>query len=286
MGLIALVAGCSVALKITYNQGPTLMYWWLDGYADFDDQQSPRVKQLIDLWFRWNRKEELPDYARMLERAGTQVLDPTLTPQQMCSTAQEVKQKLQAAYEQAVPSLAEVALTLTPEQVRHIEKRFEKNNSKFKDEYMPSHRDDRTKAQVKKAAERFDMVYGSLDDAQHQRIVQAVSASPYDPELWLNERRALQQEMLQSLRQLQAARAANADPAQLMAQAQASLRQLALHTDHSPREAYRPQQLRVWEYNCAFAAQIHNTMNAAQRQHAQRKLKRWQDDLQSLYSAR
>ncbi|MED5620460.1 DUF6279 family lipoprotein [Ideonella sp. BN130291] len=285
MVMLALVAGCSVALKITYNQGPTLLYWWMDGYVDFDDDQAPRVRQLIDQWFQWNRQDQLPDYAQLLQRAQTQVLDPVLTPQAMCGMAQEVKRRTMLAYDHAVPSLAEVALTLTPEQLKHLEKKFEKNNAKYRDEFMGPRREDRIKANVKKAVERFELVYGSVDDAQHQRIVQAVSASPYDPELWLAERRLVQQEVLQALRQLQAAKAARAEPAALLGQAQAALRQVAQHVEQSPREAYRPQQQRVWDYNCAFAAQVHNTMSPAQRQYAQRKLKRWEDDVRALNAA-
>jgi hypothetical protein len=285
MALLALVAGCSVALKITYNQGPTLLYWWMDGYVDFNDEQSPRVRQLIDQWFRWNRQEQLPDYAQLLQRAQTQVQDPVLTPQAMCGMAQEVKRRMLLAFDHAVPSLAEVALTLTPEQLKHLEKKFEKNNAKYRDEFMSPRRDDRIKANVKKAVERYELVYGSVDDAQQQRIVQAVSASPYDAELWLAERRLVQQEIVQALRQLQAAKATQADTAALMAQAQAALRQVAQHVAQSPREAYRPQQQRVWDYNCGFAAQMHNTMSPAQRQFAQRKLKRWEDDIRALNAA-
>jgi hypothetical protein len=281
-----LVSGCSVALKITYNQGPTLLYWWLDGYVDFNDDQTPRVRQLIEQWFAWNRRERLPEYARLLARFDTEVQQPVLAPQAMCSAATDVKREVQLAYEHAVPSFAEVALSITPEQVRNIEKRFAKNNAKFRDEYLSGDVEDRLKAQAKKAMERFEMVYGSLDNAQRERIRQALAASPYDPEAWLAERKLLQQEIVQGLRQLQAARAASADPQQLMAQAQAALRAVGQHANESPRPAYRVQQQKVWDYNCGFVAQIHNTMSPAQRQHAVRKFRRWEEDVRALYANR
>ena len=31
IALLALVAGCS-SVRFTYNQGDTLLYWWLDSY--------------------------------------------------------------------------------------------------------------------------------------------------------------------------------------------------------------------------------------------------------------
>ena len=285
MALLALLAGCSVALKVTYNQGPTLLYWWMDGYVDFEDEQSPRVHQLIEQWFQWNRREQLPDYIQLLQRGEALVMDPVLTPQTMCAAAEEVRRRLLGAFEHAVPSLAEVAVTLSPEQLKQLEKRFEKNNRKYRDEFMSPRREERVKASAKKAEERFELVYGPVGDAQHERIVQTASASPYDPEQWLAERRLLQQEIVQSLRTLQAARASGANNAALVAQAQAALRQIGRHSAQSPREAYRSQQQRVWDYNCAFAAQLHNTMSPAQRQFAQRKLRRWEDDLRVLHEA-
>jgi hypothetical protein len=204
----------------------------------------------------------------------------------MCGAAEEVKREVLLAYEQAVPALAEVALSLTPEQARSIEKRFAKNNAKFRDEYLDGDAEDRLKAQAKKARERFEMVYGSLDDAQEQRLRQLLAASPYDPEQWLAERRLLQQEMLQGLRQLQAQRAGQAQPQQLMPQAQALLRTVARHANESPRPAYRVQQQKVWDYNCALAAQMHEATTPAQRQHAARKFKRWEDDVRALHAGR
>jgi len=282
----ALAGGCTMALKLGYNQGPTLAYWWMNGYADFDGPQAQRVKQLIGLWFRWNRTEQLPDYQQLMERAQTQVLQPVLTGPQMCAFSDEVKQRVRTAYEHAVPSLAEVALSLSPEQLASIEKRFDKNNRKFRDEFLPARREARVQAQVKKVEERLKTVYGSVTDAQHQRVVQLVSASPYDPELWLAERQLLQQQVLQQLRQLQAAKAAGTPDAALAAQAQQALRELARVAEHSPREAYRQQQQRVAAYQCAMTAELHGLMSPAQRQAAHQKIGRWVEDLQALHAGR
>jgi hypothetical protein len=279
-----LLASCSVALKLTYNQGPTLLYWWMDSYVDFTDEQSPRVKALIEQFFRDNRRQQLPAYAELMAKAQTDVQQPSLTPQAVCRWMDEGKTRAHQAFEQALPALTEVALSLTPEQLTHLQKRFEKNNRKFSEQFLSDKPRDREKAQVKRVEERVDMLYGSIEDAQHDRIVELVRASPYDPALWLAERRALQQEGLQTLRSLQAAKASGAAPAQLNTQAQAALRLIAQHADQSPREAYRSLQQKVQDYNCGFAAQVHNSMSAAQRQNAQRKIKRWEEDLRALHA--
>ena len=64
--------------------------------------------------------------------------------------------------------------------------------------------------------------------------------------------------------------------------AQALLRQVYEHVWRSPREPYRAYQQRLGQYNCAFAAQVHNDMTPEQRRRAIAKLKGWEDDLRAL----
>ena len=58
-GLLAL-AGCS-SLRLVYNHGDTVLYWWLDAYVDFNADQKVWVKKDIDNLFSWHRKTQLHD---------------------------------------------------------------------------------------------------------------------------------------------------------------------------------------------------------------------------------
>ena len=40
------LTGCS-ALRLGYNNGPQLAWWWLDGYVDFSTEQTPAAKAAI-----------------------------------------------------------------------------------------------------------------------------------------------------------------------------------------------------------------------------------------------
>jgi hypothetical protein len=279
----ALLTGCNMALKLGYNQGPTLLYWWADTYADFHGGgQSTRVKQLIEQWFAWHRRERLPHYAHLLERAQTQVQQPVLTPQAVCGFADEAKALLRVDYDKAVPSIAELMLTLTPEQIEHVQKKFDKNHRKFRDLFMDPQREDRLKALAKKVEDRLKMVYGPLSDEQHRKLLQLLAASPYDPEQWLAERRQLQHDALAQLRALQQRHAAQPDNPHAMAQAQSLLRGIGRQAEHSPRAAWREQQQKVIAYNCFVTAEMHNAMSPAQRQFALQKIARWHEDVLAL----
>jgi len=156
-----------------------------------------------------------------------------------------------------------------------MERKYAKVNAQFRDDYLQTDPTDRLNESVRRAIDRAEMLYGSLDDAQRERLLRAITASPFDPQLWLSERMLRQQEILVTLRRLNAERAA---PDQTLA----AVRMLAQHTLRSPREAYLSYQERLYQYNCRIAAQLHNSTSREQRLAAAKKLKSWEEDARVL----
>jgi hypothetical protein len=52
----------------------------------------------------------------------------------------------------------------------------------------------------------------------------------------------------------------------------------------SPREPYRAYQQALMQFNCGFAAQVHNLATPAQRAQAVKRFKGWEDDARALAS--
>jgi hypothetical protein len=270
---LVLLSGCSL-LRLTYPQLPTIAYWWLDGYVDFSIAQGPRVQEQLAGWLRWHRATQLSDYAALLQQAQADVLS-NATPTQVCRWVDEGAARLVIAYEQGVPAAAETLLALTPSQLDHMERRFEKSNADFRDDFLQPATEARLKQSVKRTVERAETLYGRLGDAQRELIAREVEASPFDPGRWLAERQARQREILATLRRLHAERASGA-------QMQAALRMFAEHAQRSPRSPYRAYQQRLKQFNCGFAAQLHNATTPVQRQAAAETLKGWETDLRAL----
>ena len=268
-----MLSGCS-ALRIGYSHAADLAYWWLDGYADFDSEQTRRLREALAQWFAWHRKTQLPDYAQLLARAQAEVRAET-TPTRVCEWQLELLKRAHTAFEQAAPAAAEWALSVTPQQIQHIERRYAKANDEFRDDYLQEDPRERNEATIKRAVERAESLYGRLDDSQRARIAVAMARSPFDPELWLAERKLRQQDALQLLRKLSAGGASRA-------QAEGALRVYADHIERSPRDAYRRYSERLVEFNCAFGASLHNSSSLAQRRMAVNKLSGWEGDLRTL----
>lgn len=270
------LTGCS-AVRFGYNQAPELVYWWLDGYADFDDPQSRRVRDMLGQWFGWHRRTQLPDYANLLQRAQADVLADT-SPERVCRWWDELRRRGELAVDQALPATAELIPTLTAQQIKHIEARYLRNDEEFRKDYLAADPAQRLKDSVKRTLERVEFIYGTLDGEQRERVARLVAESPFDAEAWNAERLQRHKETLQMLRKL------STEPASRDT-ALATLRAHVLRLSRSPREPYRQYQQKLETYNCAFAASLHNATKPAQRQTAAAKLKGWEGDFRALAAA-
>ena len=275
IGLLALLGACSV-LRIGYSQAPDLMYWYLDGYVDFNNAQTPRVREALTQWLAWHRRTQLPDYAALLARAQAEVMADT-TAARACEWQREVIRRADTAFDRAAPAVADFLVTVTPQQVAHVERRQAKANDEFRDDYLQPDPRKRAEVTLKRTIERSESLYGTLGDAQRDRMAEDLLRSPFDPEAWLAERRLRQQEALALMRKFGGAPAARQA-------AEVAVRAYVRRIETSAREPYRRYSERLNAFNCAFAASLHNGTSVAQRRNAAEKLAGWEGDARAIAS--
>ena len=198
--LLVLLTGCS-AVRLTYGQGALLAYWWMDRYLDFTSEQAPLVRGALADWFAWHRQTQLPEYADWLRELQPIARD-NVTPEMVCQVAQAAQRRIESAYEHAVPLMAPLVRTLTPAQLDHLAQRYARNNKEAERDFLQPDPQERAEASLKRTVERAEMVYGSLDEPQRELVAAGLATSPFDPQRWLTERRARQQDILRTLRQL------------------------------------------------------------------------------------
>lgn len=274
--LLLALAGCS-ALRVSYNQGPTLAWWWIDAQFDFDAAQRPAVRQAIDRWFGWHRRSQLPELADTLAGLRALAAGP-VTPAQVCATWDGMQQRMLRWYERVLPEMAAPARALGAAQLDHLAAKQAKDLERLRKDFLQPDAADRRKAQLERTVERFENLYGTLSAAQKRRIGQALAASPFDPERWLDERRQRQRDQLETLRRIASEQP---DDAQVLA----LLRALGADAVASPRLAYRAHHDEVMQSNCGFIAAIHNGIGDDQRRTVIGRLQGWEDDLRALAAA-
>lgn len=275
--LAAALGACS-AIKLAYNNLPTVSYWWLDGYLDFDSEQSPKVRDELAQLLAWHRQNELPRLSAMLQDA--QALAPAeVTPEQVCAMADRIRERLLAVSERAEPAGTELALSLTDAQLQQLERKYAKNNATYRKDWL-----DRTPAQVQEKRydqflDRAEDFYGRLSTEQRDLLKQQVAQSVFDPRLADAERRKRQQEALVLLRGFVAGKPSPAE-------ARAALHGYIQRIDEPPPGPWHDQQQALLQEGCRNTAALHNNTTASQRAQAVRRLQAYQDDLRQLVAAR
>ena len=274
--LLPLAVGLSAcsAVRLGYSNGPQLTWWWLDGYIDFSRDQAPQARQALDRWFDWHRGTQLTAYAQLLAQAQGQVMEP-LTAESTCRWPQRGMQALDAAIRRSADDFAELVPGLGAAQFKQLEQRYAKSNESMREDYLQPNVQQRQAASTKRTLERAESIYGELSDAQRRLLAAGLSASPFNPDLWLQERQRRQRDTLQTLRKLVADKPNREDRA-------AALRALAQRSQESPELPYRDYQRRLTEFNCGLVAQLHNSTTTAQRQRARSNFKGWEEDLRWL----
>jgi hypothetical protein len=267
------LAGCS-AMRVAYGQGHHLAYWWLDRYFDFTEEQAPRVRQGLQAWFDWHRQSQLEDYAGLLADMR-KAAGGDLSADQVCAIGEQMRQRLEPALQRILPVAAEIAPTLSAEQITQLRKRNAKTIADARKDYLQADADKRRQAAFERTVERFEDFYGRLDDAQRALITERLAKSPFEPEVWLRDREARHQQIVATLQRLSSERAD-------AARALPALRALAERWQQPPSAEAQARQQRLIAYNCDFTAALHNLTTPAQRARAQEKLKGWEDDLRVL----
>ncbi|WP_228488232.1 DUF6279 family lipoprotein [Caenimonas koreensis] len=273
LALATLLAGCS-AIKLAYNNLDDIAYWWMDSYVDFNDEQSPRVRADLARIHRWHRQQELPQLASLL-KSIEQLTPADISASQVCAFEPRVRERVAAVTSYGEPQVVSLALSLAPEQLAHLERKFDRTNSDYSKEWLRIDATSMRDKRFEKMLERAEMVYGSLDDRQKAVLRAEIDRSVFDPRRAFDEQRRRQQDLLLALRQIQSQRMD-------ATQASTVLRAYLQRSQESPDPAYRAVQLALIQETCGMTATLHNSTTAAQRDIAIRRLRAWQRDLKEL----
>lgn len=269
--------GCN-AVKIAYNQAPTLAYLYLDSYVDFNDVQSLQIKNELAQMQVWHRQTQLPAYIDLLRKVQ-QKLPQDITAGQACEVFAEVRQKALSLTEYAEPAALSLAATLTQKQLDVMQRKFAKGNSSWREDYLEGSAKDVFEKRQKSAIKRSEMLYGSINDRQRSLIAQQIEKSQFKAAQSYAERQRRQKDILQTLAKVMAS---TPDAAAL----QQDTRSLLQRAVSSPDAAYRSYLETITQEGCASFSELHNAATAEQRKKAVDVLAGYEKDFKTLASQR
>ncbi len=270
---LLLLQGCS-AIKLGYQQLPTLSYWWLDSSVSFNGTQSTGAKQALDTLHQWHRREELPAYADLLQRAQVLSAGPVQT-EQVCRVWTDVQTRLDTLMREVVVHAAPVAMTLGPRQLSHMARHWDSKNEEWEKDWLLGSASERLERRLDKALERYRSFYGELTPAQLNLVKAQLAQSPWTAEWGRQDRQRRQQDVLSTLQRINQSNLTPAEAAQ-------QLWGLWQRWWHPPDAGQRAVMQGLAQRACENLAQLHNTATAEQRQQMTRRLRAYERDIRDL----
>lgn len=272
--VMLLAAGCS-SMRLAYNQGDTLLYWWLNAYLNLDADQGEWVRQDIDRIFQWHRKSQLKDYAQLLA-TGQRQLAGNLTEAELMADYREIKARTDVLALKAVPELADLARSVHPEQIAKMEKKFRSKNEDYRDKFLSGDTEKRQKRRFKKSMQQLELWFGNFSRAQEAVLRKVSDARPLNNEIWYEERLLRQKKIVALLRKVQQEKLGKEQSTALVEQL---VKDILGRFDAPERKAF---------FDASIGGTIQIVLTAVriatpeQKAHAQRRMQGWIDDFKEL----
>jgi hypothetical protein len=266
--LAFLLQGCSVS-RLAYNNADVVLRWQVDHYLDMEGEQAEQRDRRLAALLAWHRAEALPQYARLADEMAARLQRGMQRPDLEWSydaLREQIRQTLVAAAGESAGLLDR----LGPEQIEHFERRLAEENRKFVKEEVQGTVEQLRKRRYKRNLERLEEWFGTLDDAQAERLRQYNARAPLTGALRERDRKRRQAEFLAMLR------------------ARDAKRRLApwLERWESDREpAYAQAALVARDEYMQLLLDLDKTLSAEQRAHAVTRMRRYGELFNSLARA-
>jgi hypothetical protein len=272
--LSVLTSGCST-IRVVYNQADTVLAWMADDYFDFDGAQKQDFHTRIDRLLKWHRQEQLPDYARLLTEIKQRSQRP-VTRDDATWLIENSKARYRVITQQGAGDAADMLATLTPDNLRALEKQFAKVNQKFAREHkLNGTQEARRKERLDRTLKRIREWTAALTPAQEERIAALNDTIPDTDHLRQQERQRRQKEFLALLN----TRHNKAEFTRALAP------WLADWEKGQPSEVHQALN-DSYEKRIALYLEVERMLTPQQRAHVQYKIQSYIDDLQALTAKR
>jgi len=268
-----LTTGCST-LDFSYSIAPTALTLLADNYLDLDGEQETLLKERIVVVREWMRVNEAAGYARFLSEVRSRAAGKVALEDVRWLT-EEGRRRWNPLGARLAVEMADLATRLTPENLAALRRKFARNNADYTRDTIDAPLERQREKRFERVKDNAERWYGSFDDAQLERFKALSDARTFNPRLFLQDRIRRQNLLLAILSGV-------VDKSIPRAEAEARLTVLMTQFDRGRSAEYQAAAATYLAQSQALTMEIANQATPAQRDTAQRRFKRWADDLTAL----
>jgi hypothetical protein len=262
-----LLSGCS-GVRLAYNYADLYLRWQANSYFGFEDEQDDELHARVAAFTAWHRKYALPDYVRIAEDAARR-LERGISREDLVWGYDSFQAQVRVSLRAAAAEIADLLDRLGPEQLARLERRIAEENRKYAKDYLSGTVEERRKRRLKRNLERLEDWFGSLSDAQAERVRRYSERAPLIEQLRDRERRRLQAGFLEIVR---------------TRQAKARLPDFAATWDRDREPAYAAAVKAQREEYFDLLLELDKTLSPVQRAEAAGRFREYAADFRTLAS--
>ena len=267
------LAACGL-VKTGYRNGDTVGLFMMNRYLDLSSEQKEFVKPRLRALLAWHRTTQLPDYTTLAIDLQKKAPQP-ITSADVTTISEQSKRRAHATVDHAMPDMADIALRLTPDNIKALQDKFDDDDATFRKDYLKGDADAQKKARYQKTLDRVEEWYGSFSREQKAAIRQLSDARPLDNEVLLAERQRRENDIVQMLVRVEREKPSRDAVVAMM-------KTVSDRFEHSPDPQRRAFVDAFHRATDEMNAGIHNLATPEQRAKAVTKLQEWIDDFRSL----
>jgi Family of unknown function (DUF6279) len=276
IAIALLTTACGGLVKIGYRNGDTIGMFMIDRYLDLSGDQKEYVKPKLHQLLAWHRTTQLPDYVTLAEELQRKAPRP-ITLGEVDALSEQSRRRVMTTIYQAIPELADVALRLTPDNIKALQKKFAEDDDKWRDENMKGDIDKQKVARYERTLERVEEWYGRFGREQRATIRQLSDARPLDNDIVFAERQRREQGLVALLTKVERDKPSRDAVLTMM-------RTYADNFERNPDPDRRAFLESLRQASEEMNAAIQNLSTPQQRANAVKQLQVYIDDFKSLAS--
>jgi len=191
--LCVFLAGCS-ATRVVYNQLDWILVWYINDFFTLDNEQEDWLEAAVERNMEWHRRDQLPEYARLLREIEQDISSRVMTPDRLERHYARIIVLWDEFIVQTMPDVTVFFLSLSQEQVDEFIENLKESNQELWDKYAGQTPEERQKNRQEGAVKAIGRIFGRLSDKQ-KHLIRSYQASLHDvSDEWMAGRRQWQRD--------------------------------------------------------------------------------------------